>query len=169
MRLPAVLAMMILAGWPLLTSAEHANIDLRVVRLQVEQGAAKDQDKATAVADEEPPIGGVNPRPLLKVKAKEPLVLQFILTNTYPHGNLKDVTVRYYVVREDKPRQKIAPDPKKGAVTQGQFKMNFKPKCRVGARLAFSINEPGVYLVRVETVNTHSDHEHFSAIDLQVE
>jgi len=54
-------------------------------------------------------------------------------------------------------------------VTKGQFKLNFKPKTRVGARVAFTIPEPGIYMLRVDTLNTSSDHEHFSAIDLQVE
>jgi len=60
--------------------------------------------------------------------------LQFILTNTYPHGNLKDVN--YPVLRgaraELRAGQKTVPDLKKGTVTQGRFQMNFKPKCRVG-------------------------------------
>jgi hypothetical protein len=38
----------------------------------------------------------------------------------------------------------------------------------VGARLNVRIDEPGIYLVRVDTQNTQSDHEHFSAIDLEV-
>jgi hypothetical protein len=79
------------------------------------------------------------------------------------------VTVRYFVVRADKAGQKNVPDLKKGTVTQGRFQMNFKPKCRVGARVTFAVKDPGVYLLRVQTANTNSDHEHFSAIDLQVE
>lgn len=146
--------------------AEHARIDLRVIRPAPEGGRP---EEVTAHADQEPPRGGVNPRPLLKVKANEPLVLQFFLDNTYPHGEHKDVVVRYFVVRETKPRQKEVPDPAKGAVVQGRFKMNFKPKCRVGARVQFTIKTPGYYLLRVETDNTHMDHEHFSAIDVQVE
>ncbi len=99
----------------------------------------------------------------------EPLVLQFILTNAYPHGELKEVTVRYYLVREEKAGQKKVPDLAAGTVTLGQFKLNLKPKARVGARVAFTVREPGVYLLRVDTLNTKSDHEHFSAIDVQVE
>ena len=57
----------------------------------------------------------------------------------------------------------------KNVVAMGQFHSNFKPKCRVGARVAFTVREPGVYLLRVDSFNTNSDHEHFSAIDLQVE
>ena len=37
------------------------------------------------------------------------------------------------------------------------------------ARVSFTLKEPGVYLLRVQTANTKSDHEHFSAIDLQAE
>jgi len=54
-------------------------------------------------------------------------------------------------------------------VTQGRFTLNYKPKCRVGARQSFIIKEPGSYLLRVQTENTDSDHEHFSAIDILVE
>jgi hypothetical protein len=146
--------------------AEHANIDLRLLRPDPETGLSKEE--ATARADQEPPKGGVNPRPVFVAKAGEPLVLQFFLTNTYPHGDIKDVTVRYYVVREEKVGQKDLP-PLAEPVVEGQFTMNFKPKCRVGSRVAFTIKKPGTYLLRVDTLNTDSDHEHFSAIDVQVE
>jgi hypothetical protein len=58
---------------------------------------------------------------------------------------------------------------KNGTVTDGQFTLNLKPKCRVGSRVAFVLKEPGFYVLRVETVNTDSDHEHFAAIDIEVE
>jgi hypothetical protein len=128
-----------------------------------------DGDAVSAAADTEPPAGGRNPRPLAKVSVGEPLALQFVLTNTYPHGVKKDVTVRYFVVRQEKARQKAVPNPAKGAVVAGRFKMNFKPGCRVGSRVTFRLTDPGVYLLRVETANTDSDHEHFSAIDIQVD
>ena len=37
-----------------------------------------------------------------------------------------------------------------------------------GASTSGSAAPPGVYLVRLETRNTKSDHEHFAAIDLVV-
>jgi hypothetical protein len=40
-------------------------------------------------------------------------------------------------------RQKNAPNLAKGMVTDGHFQMNFKPKCRVGARVPFRIKEAG--------------------------
>jgi hypothetical protein len=167
MRIAGLLIAVACGALPLAARAEHANINLRILR--VDADASKALGEAKAVADEEPPDGGINPRPICKVKVNEPLVLQFILTNAYPHGELKDVTVRYYVVRQDKVGQKKLPDLTKGTVTQGSFNLNLKPKARVGARAAFTIRAPGIYLLRVDTANTKSDHEHFSAIDIQAE
>ncbi len=167
MRYRVLAVAILLAIVPRAGLAEHANINLRILRLDVESGKTSDEVKAPA--DEEPPGGGINPRPVFKAKINEPLVLQFILTNTYPHGELKDVTIRYFLVREDKIGQKKLPDLEKGMVTQGRFVMNLKPKGKVGARVAFTIREPGAYLLRVHTINTKSEHEHFSALDLLVE
>jgi hypothetical protein len=161
------LAVLILPWAPPPAVAEHANIDLSVSRLDATSGAVKAEVSSTA--DAEPPAGGHVPRPLLKVKAGEPLVLQFFFTNTYPHGDLKGATVSYFIVREDRPRQSNLPDRSRGVITQGRFTLNFKPKAKAGARVHFTVTTPGFYLVRVQSGNTQSDHEHFSALDLQVE
>lgn len=147
---------------PAAVRGEHAVIDLLVI---------SPDGQAEASADQDPPPGGVNPHPQLTAKAADPLVLQFMLTNAYPHGLIKDVTVRYLVVRTGKLAVQAVPDLKEhqqDVVSMGEATLNFKPKCRVGARLKFRVAEPGIYLVRLETLNTKSDHEHFSAIDLIV-
>ncbi len=140
---------------------EHAVIDLRLTG---------PDDQAQALVDQEPPAGGVNPHPKLTVNAGDPLSLQFILTNVYPHGFIKDVKVRYFVVGVEKFGEKTVPDLEgnPGLVALGEVTLNFKPKCRVGSRFGFRIDKPGLYLVRVETLNTKSDHEHFVAVDLVV-
>ena len=137
--------------------AEHASIDLRVMRVDPQTGKERDEVSASVLQDPPGEIGGQ--RPEFKAKAGEPLVLQFIFKNTYPHGEKKDVRIRYFVVRETQPKQKSVPDLREGVVTQG----------RVGARQAFTIKEPGSYLLRLQSENTDSDHEHFSAIDILVE
>jgi len=167
MRYRVLVLAVSLAALPMAANAEHASINLRVLRIDAESG--KTTDEAKAAADEEPPAGGVNPRPVFKAKVNEPLILQFFLTNAYPHGELKNVSVRYFVARQDKLGQKKLPDAQKGTITQGRFVLNLKAKAKVGARVAFTLAEPGVYLLRVETANTKSDHEHFSALDLLVE
>ena len=158
--------------------AEHARIDLSVSRPE------GDEEQVSASADEEPPAGGVNEPPVLHVKVNEPLVLQFIFTNIYPHRVVEGVTVRYYVVHVTELGRKPAPSSIRqrtdaddesqpyldgGVVARGEFTMDFKPDCRVGTRLKFKITEPGLYSARVESLNTQSDHEHFSAIDLVAE
>jgi hypothetical protein len=167
MRYALGLAVLLLSGACTSVRAEHASIDLRVSHREAATGIMK--DLANSHADGEPPAAGVNPRPLATVKAKEPLVLQFIYTNTYPHGTIKGARVRYFVVRVDKANQKNVPELTKDVVIQGTFDLNFKPQARVGARVEFTIPTPGIYLLRVQSENTNSDHEHFSAIDLQAE
>ncbi|MFO0964095.1 MAG: hypothetical protein U0793_00725 [Gemmataceae bacterium] len=156
-------AIALLALFPLLADAEHATINLSVFR------GTDATSEAAGASDQEPPPGGVRKREALKVKANEPLTLQFVYINTYPHGVTKDVTIRWFVVRQEKLGQKLVPELKSGVVVQGHFNLNFKPKGRVGARVAFKVPEPGVYLLRVDSLNTNSDHEHFAAIDLEVE
>jgi hypothetical protein len=166
MRLRYALALLIELTWGTMGYAEHARITLRVAHLDPATGRMSDE--TTASADTEPPTGGLNPRPVAQARVNEPLVMEFFFDNVYPHGEKKNVTVRYAVVREEKAGQKTLPDLSTGVVT-GKFTLNFKPKTRVaGARVAFTIKEPGVYLIRVDSVNTDSDHEHFSAIDLKV-
>jgi hypothetical protein len=46
--------------------------------------------------------------------------------------------------------------------------MDLKPGAKAGQRSTVKISNPGVYLIRIETRNTQSDHEHFAAIDLVV-
>jgi hypothetical protein len=163
----AILALSVLDLLPRPARAEHADIDLTIKTLDLQTGKALAE--ASATADQEPPLGGHNPRPLFRCKVNEPLALQFFLTSTYPHGEKKNVTVRYFVVRESQARQKTLPDLRAGTVTQGHFVLNLKPQARVGARVQFTIREPGIYWLRVDTLNTDSDHEHISGIDLKVE
>ena len=57
----------------------------------------------------------------------------------------------------------------KNVVLETAVELDFKPGAKSGARTTLKIDAPGVYLVRVETKQTGSDHEHFSAIDLVIE
>ena len=139
-----LLAIFCLAVLPPAAAAEHAVIDLRVSRLC--PATDPDPKSLSANADTEPPAGGRNPRPLLKVKLNEPLEFQFILINNYPHGDKKNVAVRFFIVRQEKPRQKTVPD-HEGSVAAGSFTMNFKPNCRVSATSLFH-SQGGRFLPR---------------------
>jgi hypothetical protein len=140
--------------------AEHAKINLDVVVPGGQQ---------TAFVDQTPPPSGKNPRPVLRAKAGEPIRVNWVLTNVYPHKTLANVVVHFFIAREAKVGQKELPDADGEFVVESAFEMDFKPGAKVGQKNTLRIAEPGVYLIRVETRQTNSDHEHFSAIDLVIE
>jgi hypothetical protein len=160
MRRPIVLAFLVLGLSALPAWAEHAKITLNVSSPRGEQ---------TAFVDQTPPASGKNPRPVVKARAGDAITYQFVLTNVYPHKTLENVVVHFFVAREAKVGQKDLPDLAGDVALEAAFDMDFKPGAKAGQRGRLRIDAPGVYLVRVETRQTQSDHEHFAAIDLVVE
>ncbi len=158
-RPTAAIASLLVLSLASAAMAEHAKIQLEV------SGGG---NQVTAYVDQTPPEWGKNPRPVLKVKPNEPVKIQFMLTNVYPHKTLENVVVHFFVVREEKAGQKEIPDLKGEVVLESAFDMDFKPGGKAGQRSTLKIAEPGTYLIRIETRNTQSDHEHFAAIDLVV-
>ena len=141
--------------------AEHAKITLEV---------SAPKEKESAFMDQTPPASGKNPRPIVHAKVGEPIRVQWLLTNVYPNKVLKDVVVHFYVARQEKPGQKDLPDlSDEDVVQESAYDMDFRPGGHAGGRMTIRIDAPGAYLIRVETKNTQSDHEHFSAIDLLIE
>ena len=139
--------------------AEHAKINLEV---------SAGRNNVAAFVDQTPPDWGKNPRPVIKAKVNEPIRIQYLLTNVYPHKTLENVVVHFFIARQKKVGQKELPDLKGDVVMENAFDMDFKPGTKAGQRSTVKISEPGVYLIRLETRNTQSDHEHFAAIDLVV-
>jgi hypothetical protein len=144
---------------PAHAQAEHFDIKLTAT--------APDGASQQAFADQTPPIGGLNPRPVLRVRAGDTIAIQFVMTNVYAHGNARDAGVRFYVVKENALAQKAVPS-LDNPTAAGSFHFNLKPKARIGAKQRVALSQPGNYLLRVESLNTQRDHEHFAAIDLEV-
>jgi hypothetical protein len=140
--------------------AEHAKINLDVITSRGQE---------TAFVDQTPPAFGKNPRPVVKGRVGEPIRVNWTLTNVYPHKTLENVVVHFFIVKVKKVGDKEAPDLRGDVVLESAFEMDFKPGAKAGQRNTLRIHDPGVYLVRVETRQTQSDHEHFSAIDLVIE
>ena len=149
---------LVLASRP--ARAEHAKITLDVVAPNGQQ---------TAHMDQTPPDWGKNPRPVLKAKAGDPIKIQWMFINIYPNKTLENVVVHFFVVREAKVGQKELPELNENVVLESAFDMDFKPGAKAGQRQMLRLTEPGVYLIRVESGKTQSDHEHFAAIDLVIE
>ena len=140
--------------------AEHFDIKLLA--------AGPDGVTQQAFADQSPPEGGLNPRPILKARVGDRITVQFIMTNVYPHGMPVDAGVHYFIVREASAGQKTVPPLGEDVVIEGTFGLDLKPQARVGMRQQVVIRQPGNYLLRVESQRTQRDHEHFAAIDLQI-
>lgn len=144
-------------------AAEHAKI-----RLEVK--ATRSGRSAVAFVDQTPGESGKNPRPVLKVQAGEPLKIDWSFTNVYPHKTLEDALLYFYVAPIAKVGLKELPDlSNQKALIESAFELDLKPNRKAGQRQLLRIEEPGVYLVRIESRHTQSDHEHFAAIDLVVE
>ena len=140
--------------------AEHAKIHLEVSAPGIQE---------VAFVDQTPPEYGKNPRPVMKVKAGDPIKVQWTLTNIYPHKTLENVVVHFFVARQDKVGQKPLPKLDDDVIHECAFDMDFKPGTKAGARMTLRLDTPGTYLMRVESKETQSDHEHFAAIDIVVE
>ena len=140
--------------------AEHFTINLSI---------EAPHDRAEAHSDTDPPPQGLNPRPVCHARRGDDLTLQFILTSNFPHGTKKDVTIRYFIAPQTQAGKKASPQTGKEAVMEGTFVMDFKPDGRVGVRQRLHIDQPGAYLVRVQSEHSDSDHEHFAALDLVIE
>ena len=87
--------------------SRHAGAEHFDMLLRVNSGEKQEQ----ASMDTTPPIGGVNPRPVVRVKAGDPIQVTWRLKNVSPHGALKNVSIHFFVVREAKTGQKPVPDP----------------------------------------------------------
>jgi hypothetical protein len=157
----SIVALCALAGFVASPArAEHAKINLDVSVPGAQQ---------TAFVDQTPPESGKNPRPVLKAKVGDTIRVQWVFTNTYPNKTLTNVVLHFFIAKEQKVGQKDLPDLNGDVVLETAFDMDFKPGTKGGARSTLKIDTPGVYLIRVESRATQSDHEHFAAIDLVVE
>ena len=160
---PLALLTTLLVISPYPAEAEHFDMMLRAVigDKQIE-----------ASTDTTPPIGGVNKRPVLKGKSGEFVKINWQLKNVFPHGAQKGVKVHFFIVKEAKLGQKPVPNPAgKAGVLDDAFTMDFSEKSTASGSLKIKLPEPGAYLVRIQSESDPEvhDHEHFSALDLDVE
>lgn len=142
--------------------AEHFDVAL-IVRTS--------KGQASAGWDTTPPEGGLNARRSVSARIGEEIEVEWEMRSEFPHGTLKNVTVRLFVVPEKELGQKAVPPPGVPCVVDNRFTADYLPHHQAKGRLRFRVTEPGSYLVRIEsnfTLKEHG-HEHFGAVDLKVE
>ncbi len=98
--------------------------------------------------------------------------VKWVLTNRHPKNSFKDVIVHFFVVKEDEVGQRVVPKLGKNVQAESALTMDFHPGDKTRGELSFTIDQPGAYLLRLETVGAAVEpdaHEHYAAIDLVVE
>jgi hypothetical protein len=107
------------------------------------------------------------PRPTCPVKVHQEFVVTWKVTNSSKRETFKDVTIHCVVVAEKEPGQTTMPALRDPAQESALW-MDFKPGGTATGNFSLAIDEPGAYLLRVETremLPTHG-HEHYAALDL---
>jgi hypothetical protein len=141
--------------------AEHFDI---LLRLRSAQGVAE------SGWDTAPPEGGVKQRERVRAAAGEEVTLEWQLRSEFPHGIMKDVTIRIFVAPIARAGQKELPAVDGPRVIDNSFTADFLPHHSARGHVRFRVIEPGDYLVRLQSEDTQTGHghEHFGAVDLQV-
>lgn len=108
------------------------------------------------------------PRPVLKIKAGQRIHAHWQLRCTAAAQPIKDVLVHFFVVREKKAGQAALPRLDKTVAVESALTMDFKTGAKSDGELDFVVDQPGAYLVRVETRGAGAGSETFAALDLVV-
>jgi hypothetical protein len=165
LRVPAV-GLLVCAGMFAPTGARAEDLAF-AIDLEVKTATASKTAHADVVAL------GVKPkeRGVLEAKAGQRLTVKWTLRNTDPKVTFKDVTVHFFAVKEEKAGQLAVPKLDRDVAAESALSMDFKPKDANEGELSFTIDKPGVYLLRVETLDAaqgEDGREYFAALDLVV-
>jgi hypothetical protein len=135
------------------------------VQLTVEAGGRRVQ----AETDTFPPPGGRKPRPVLKAHSGDTIRLRWSVKNPDRSKKIEKLLIHLAIVPEAQVGQKEVPDLRKDAVWQTAIATALEPNHDTHGEIELPVSERGVYLIRVESGFTERDHEHFAAVDLQIE
>lgn len=121
--------------------------------------------------DTAPPEGGLNKRQAITAAVGEDIETEWRMRSEFPHGIMKNVTIRMFVAPEKEIGQLELPAADAPRVLDNSFVADYLPKHQAKGLLHFRVLQPGNYLVRIESEWTQREHghEHFGAVDLKVE
>jgi len=129
-----------------------------------------DKQVQTGPTRELPSRHKVKPRRSLTIGRGATARVSWHAENTAKSTDFKDVLVHFVVVKEKQPGQHEVPKLTRGVAYEGALTMDFEPARKATWQFTLNIQDPGSYLVRVETVgmrNKHG-HEHYAALELIV-
>ncbi len=160
---PPLSLLMILASWiaVLWLRAEPFTVVLEL------QGQQEKQTATNAPALHRSPAPA---RRVFHARLNEPLKVRFSLSLNEV-TTLEDMLVHLYVAPEEQLNQMRPPDLKPDRVVlESALTMDLKTNRTVRANFSFRVDKPGIYLVRVEGLDTADAgiEEPFAAMDLEV-
>jgi hypothetical protein len=134
------------------------------ISLQVKSATQQTDAKFT---EQQPSPTKPRPRPVFTAKAKETLVISWKATDTTKQTTFQDVLIHCFIVAEKNPGQADLPS-MKDPEQESALTMDFKPADIANGEFSLKLDQPGTYLVRVETQNMldRYGHEYYAALDL---
>jgi len=142
--------------------ADHFAIDLEVKSSKETKIAHAEVSRLAAKS---------KPRLVLAGEVGKPVRVHWTIASTAKSGEIKNVTVHFFAVRQAQAGQLAIPKLDKDVTAESALIMDFQPKDMAKGELEFQIDKPGAYLVRLETIgaaNETDNHEHFAALDLVI-
>jgi hypothetical protein len=158
----AFAALVLLGGLQSPAGAHHFAIDL-----EVRSGAGRQMAHAEAAAIGSKPKA----RAVLEVRSGAPVTVKWTLRSADPKATFKDVVVHFFIVKEEAAGQPSVPKLDRDVVAESALTMDFKPGDQARGGLTATVEKPGNYLLRLETIGAAvgvNGHEHFAAVDMVV-
>ena len=98
----------------------------------------------TAHAESAAPLAKPKERAVLEVKAGERITVQWKLNGIDPKGTVKDVTVHFFAVKEEKVGQKSVPKLDKGVVAESALTHGLRPQGQERRRIDLHDRQAGL-------------------------
>lgn len=156
---------LIVVGW--LLAARGAPAQEFAIDLQARAG------KASQTAHAEIAAPGAQPkkRGILVVTAGAKITVKWSLRNADAKATFPDVVVHLFAVAEEAAGQRATPKLDKNVAVESALTMDFKPQDAARGELTFTLDKPGSYLLRLETIGAavkQQGREAFAALDVVV-
>jgi hypothetical protein len=137
-----------------------------VIDLTVQAGKASKTAHAVRLGQGFAPKERSVVRPVLEAKAGQPILVRWTLTRSAGQPALKGIIVHFFVTPEEKVGQAVAA--KKNNPVESALTMDFKASDKAQGELRITLDQPGAYLLKLETIGAGDTdgRESFAALDL---
>jgi len=160
---------LLLAALGGLSASATAPAEPFAIDFEVRSGKASKTAHAVSTApdlSDDPPRA----REALEIKAGDRVTVQWTIRGTDPKDKDPDITVHFFAVKEEAAGQKAVPKLDKSVVAESAATLDIGPGDKSEGELTFTIEHPGDYLLRVETiggVGGPAGHDDCAALDVK--